>query len=66
MLTKIVAGIVLWLFIGLVLAVFMDNPGCSFFDTFVVANVILFVAVILVALIDFIIPWAVMTLFGGA
>lgn len=66
MITKVIAGIVLWLFISLVLMAFMDNSGCSFFDAFVAANALLFVAVILVVLIDFVLPWAFTTLFGGS
>lgn len=66
MLTKIVAGIVLWIFVSLVIAAFMNNPGGSFLDSFIAANILMLVAATLVVLIDFVIPWAFITLFGGS
>lgn len=66
MLTKIVAGIVLWIFVNSVIAAFMSNPGDSFLDSFIAANILILVAVILVVLIYFVIPWAFITLFGGS
>lgn len=66
MLTKILAGIVLWIFVSLVIAVFMNDPGGSFLDSFIAANILMLVAVTLVVLIDFVLPWAIMTLFGGS
>ena len=66
MLTKIVAGIVLWLFVSSVIAAFMNDPGGSFLDSFIAANILILVAVILVVFIDFVLPWAFITLFGGS
>lgn len=66
MLTKIVAGIVLWIFASLVIAAFMNDPRGSFLDSVIAANILILVAVILVVFIDFVLPWAFVTLFGGA
>jgi len=66
MLTKIVAGIVLWLFVSLVISAFMNDPGGSFLDSFIAANILILVAMILVIFIDFVLPWAFVTLFGGS
>lgn len=66
MISKILAGIVLWIFVSLVIATFMENPGSSFLDSFIAANVLMLVAVTLVVLIDFVLPWAFATLFGGS
>lgn len=66
MISKILAGIILWLFVSFVIAAVMDNDSCSFFDAFVAANVLMLVAVTLVVLIDFVLPWAFTTLFGGS
>ena len=66
MLTKIVAGIVLWIFVSLVIAAFMNNPSSSFLDAFIAANILMLVAATLVVFIDFVIPWAFVTLFGGS
>lgn len=67
MLTKIVAGIVLWIFVSLVIAAFMDNDHCSsFLEAFIAANILMLTASVLVVFIDFAIPWAFATLFGGS
>ena len=66
MTSKILAGIVLWIFVSLVIAAFMDNHSNSFLDSFIAANVLMLVFVILVLLFGFVIPWAFMTLFGGS
>jgi len=66
MMSKILAGIVLWIFVSLVIAAFMNNPGSSFLDSFIAANILILVAVIFVVFIDFVIPWAFITLFGGS
>lgn len=66
MISKILAGIVLWIFVSFVIAVFMNNPSCSFLDSFIAANILMLVAATLVVLIDFVIPWAFVSLFGGS
>lgn len=66
MISKILAGIVLWIFASLVIAAFMNDPGGSFLDSFIAANILILVAVILIVLVDFVLPWAFITLFGGS
>lgn len=66
MISKILAGIILWIFVSLVIAAFMNDPCGSFLDSFIAANILILVAVILVVLIEFVLPWAFVTLFGGA
>lgn len=64
--SKILAGIILWIFVSLVIAVFMNNPSSSFLDSFIAANILILVAVVLIVLTDFVLPWAFITLFGGS
>ena len=67
MLTKIVAGIILWFFVSLVLTAFMKNDPCSsFLDAFIAANILMLIASVIVVFIDFVIPLAFVTLFGGS
>lgn len=66
MLTKIIAGIIVWLFVSLIVAGAIGNDGCSFFDDFIAANILLVIAAILILLFDFVLPWAFAALFGGA
>ena len=66
MISKILAGIVLWIFVSLVITVFMNDSGDSFLDSFIAANALMLVFVILVLLFDFVIPWAFVTLFGDS
>ena len=66
MISKILAGIVLWIFVSLVIAAFMNDPRGSFLDSIIAANILILVAVIFVVFIDFVLPWAFVTLFGGS
>ncbi len=66
MISKILAGIVLWIFVSLVIAAFMNDPSGSFLDSFIAANILMLVAATLVVFIDFVLPWAFITLFGGS
>lgn len=66
MISKILAGIVLWIFVSLVIAAFANNPGDSFLESFIAANILIFIAAILILLIDFVLPWAFVTLFGSS